>query len=54
MKRRFVKEALWFFIRIDFDMVPQVFNMTIDSDPQRQEAASPRRVVVRSSLRYPA
>ena len=27
-------------------------NMSIDTDPQQQEAASPQVVVVRSSLRY--
>lgn len=30
------------------------FNMPIDTDPQLQEAASPRGVVVRSSSRYAA
>ena len=27
-------------------------NLSIDADPQQQEAASPRVLVVRSSLRY--
>ena len=30
------------------------FNMPIDTDPQQQEAASPRTLVVRSSSRYAA
>jgi hypothetical protein len=29
-------------------------NISIDSDPQHQEAASPLLLVVRSFLRYPA
>jgi len=29
-------------------------NLSIDADPQQQEAASPKRVVVRSFLRYVA
>jgi hypothetical protein len=30
------------------------FNMSIDTDPQQQEAASPQVLVVRSFLRYSA
>ena len=29
-------------------------NWSIDTDPQQQEAASPRMLVVRSSSRYPS
>jgi hypothetical protein len=29
-------------------------NLSIDADPQQQEAASPLMLVVRSFLRYPA
>ena len=32
-------------------IVPVSLNMSIDTDPQQQEAASPRMLVVRSSLR---
>jgi hypothetical protein len=32
-------------------MIPESLNMSIDTDPQQQEAASPRVLVVRSSLR---
>jgi hypothetical protein len=30
------------------------FNLSIDTDPQQQEAASPQALVVRSFLRYAA
>jgi hypothetical protein len=31
--------------------VPMLPNLSIDTDPQQQKAASPRMLVVRSSLR---
>jgi hypothetical protein len=37
-----------------FNFGPGRVNLSIDTDPQQQEAASPQMFVVRSSLRYAA